>query len=185
MNLKKLVVVFLIVIINIICLDAAFASMKDVEIVNSQTKVIKDNNGTVKVRLDWLTRPGELALTVDYNGYLTQEGMVNFYLSVNGENRNFVTMKKETRNRSQKTRFISFHPTKLIDGVNKLAPIPEDTTVDYFLFRNAPYYAELGEVKVEVKFFINGRWDGDGNKEEGNYVFSFKNQLKAEMQDHF
>jgi hypothetical protein len=158
---------------------------EDLEVISSQIKTISDDNGTVTAKLDWLSRPGELCLSLDYNGFLTQEGMVNFYLVVNGETREFMTMKKEKRNRSQGIRLISFHPTKVTKGINKLAQIPDDTVVDYLLFKNAPYYSFYGEIVIEVKFFIHGRWDGDGNHNDGNFVFKFSNPIKVKPEDHF
>ncbi|MGM0598269.1 MAG: hypothetical protein ACQETH_00510 [Candidatus Rifleibacteriota bacterium] len=182
-QLKK---IFATSIIALICsLIPGYGAMKDMEIIETQSQTIKDDDGEVTVRLDWLNRPGEMAITVFYNGYLTQEGLTNLYICVNGENRDFVTMKKELKNRAQKLRIISFHPTVKKDGVNRLAKIPNDSIVDGLLFKNAPYYKQFGDVDIELKFFCHGRWDGDGNKNNENYHFKFSSSIKGFVTDHF
>lgn len=182
-QLKKLVI--LIGILFVCSNLPGYATMADLNIVHSEVKTITDSDGEVRVRVDWFARPGEMALTVTYNGFLTQEGMVNMFLTVNGETREFVTMKSELKNRAQKIRLISFHPVVNEKGINKLAAIPQDTLVDSLLFRNAPYYSQFGDMDVEIKFFIHGRWDGDGNNNNENYRFSFKSRLSDFAMDHF
>jgi hypothetical protein len=126
-----------------------------------------------------------MAISVTYNGYLTQEGLANMYLRVNGEDRTFVTMKKELKNRAQKVRIMSFHPVLKVKGVNRLASIPDDTLVDSLLFKNAPYYKQFGDINIELKFFCHGRWDGDGNNNNENYQFSFSSPVDGFSMDHF
>jgi len=163
----------------------AGAQMHDLEIVHTETKEIKDGNATISLRMDWFNRPGEMALTVTYYGYLTQEGMVNFYINVNGEQREFVTMKQEMKNRAQRVRMISFHPTVKHKKVNKLAEIPSDTVVDHLLFRNAPYYKQFGSCNVEFIFFAHGRWHGDSSNNNENFRVSFESPLTDFPKDHF
>lgn len=182
-QLKKLF--FLSLIIVAALSSSGYAAMADVNIVYSQTASVVDAEGEVKVRVDWLERPGEMAITITYNGYLTQEGMANVYLSVNGEAREFLTMKKELKNRAQKLRIMSFHPTISEKGINKLSRIPDDTLIDSLLFRNAPYYQQFGELVIEAKFFCHGRWDGDGNNNDENYRFVFNSPIKGFSMDHF
>lgn len=182
-QLKKL---FTTTFIILVCsLIPGYGAMKDMKIIESQTKTIKDADGEVTVRLDWLRRPGEMAITVFYNGFLTQEGLSNLYICVNGKQRNFLTMKKELKNRAQKLRIISFHPTEKKDGINRLARIPDDSIVDGLLFKNAPYYKQFGEIDIELKFFCHGRWDGDGNNNNENYHFKFASTVKGFVMDHF
>jgi len=163
----------------------AGAQMHDLEIVHTETKEIKDQNGTINLRMDWLKRPGEMLLTVTYYGYLTQEGMVNFYIKVNGEQREFITMKQEMKSRAQRIRFLSFHPTVKDKNVNRLAELPSDTVVDHLLFRNAPYYKQFGSCNVEIIFFANGRWHGDSNKNNENFRVTFESPLSDFAKDHF
>lgn len=174
----------LVVIMAIYALPG-IAATSDLNIIHSQTKTIIDANGKVTVKVDWLERPGEMAITIIYYGYLTQEGLTNLFLSVNGETREFLTMKKELKNRAQKLRIISFHPTVFKDGVNQLAQIPDDTIVDSLLFRKAPYYQQFGELIIEVKFFCHGRWDGDSNNNNENYRFVFNSPIQGTAVDHF
>lgn len=182
-QLKKIIVLTLLVSFAIVL--PGFTAMADLNILHSQTQTIVDNDGEVRIRVDWLERPGEMAITVTYNGFLTQEGMVNFYLNVNGEARNFITLKKELKNRAQKIRLLSFHPTEKINGVTKLMRIPDDTNVDGLLFRNAPYYKEFGDMVIEAKFFVHGRWDGDANHNNENYRFVFSSSISGISMDHF
>ncbi len=184
MNQLLKIALLSIVIMSISALPGV-AAMADLNIIHSQTETVVDADGQVSVRVDWLERPGEMAITIIYNGYLTQEGLTNFFLSVNGEAREFLTMKKEMKNRAQKLRIISFHPTVLKKGVNRLAQIPDDTLVDSLLFRNAPYYQQFGELVIEAKFFCHGRWDGDGNNNDENYRFVFNSPVKGFSMDHF
>lgn len=179
---KILVLVLVAVLFSAI---QAGAQMNDLEIVHSETKEIKDQNGTINVRIDWLKRPGEMALTVTYYGYLTQEGMVNFYINVNGEQREFLTFKQEMKSRAQRIRLLSFHPTVKHKKVNKLAELPEDTMVDHLLFRNAPYYKQFGSCDVEIIFFAHGRWHGDSSKNNENFRISFESPITDFPKDHF
>jgi hypothetical protein len=183
MNQLKKILVILSLFVLVFTLSGA--AMEDLKIVQTQIKTISDDQGDVRVRVDWFARPGEMAITITYNGYLTQEGMVNMYLEVNGEERQFMTMKKEMKNRSQKLRIISFHPVQRIDGVNRLARIPDDSLVDSLLFRNAPYYEQFGDLHIELKFFCHGRWDGDGNNDDENYRFDFSSEIKGFAMNHF
>lgn len=182
-QLKKLFFLSLVIVAGLS--SSGYAAMADVNIVYSQTASVVDADGEVRVRVDWLERPGEMAITITYNGYLTQEGMANVYLSVNGEAREFLTMKKELKNRAQKLRIMSFHPTIIENGINRLSRIPDDTLIDSLLFRNAPYYQQFGELVIEAKFFCHGRWDGDGNNNDENYRFVFNSPIKGFSMDHF
>ncbi|HNX74669.1 MAG TPA: hypothetical protein PLM07_06500 [Candidatus Rifleibacterium sp.] len=159
--------------------------MNDCDIIHSESKEITDADGTVSIRIDWLRRPGEMAMTITYNGFLTQEGLANFYIDLNGQTRDFITMKQEMKNRAQRIRILSFHPTRRENGINRLVELPENTLVDSLLFRNAPYYEQFGTLNVAVKFFIHGRWDGDGNNNNENYLFSFTSRIKDMPQYHF
>jgi hypothetical protein len=184
--MKQFKKLFATTFIILICsLIPGYGAMEDMVTIESQSKTIKDDDGQVTVKLEWLKRPGEMAITVYYNGYLTQEGMANLYICVNGERRNFLTMKKELKNRAQKLRIISFHPTVKKGGINRLARIPEDSLVDGLLFKNAPYYKQFGDVDIELKFFCHGRWDGDGNNNNENYHFKFSSSIKGFVMDHF
>lgn len=166
-------------------LSSYMANAEPDDILASQKDTIRDDNGQVTVQIDWLERPGEFALTIDYFGYLTQEGMANLYLEVNGSCREFLTMREELPDRTQRIRILSFHPLKKKAGPNMLKPLPKSSLVDHLLFANAPYYSELGKIHIEVKFFIHGRWDGDGNNNDGNFVFEFANTQKVQIPDHF
>lgn len=179
----KLLILLLVAVLFIS--GRAGAQMNDLDIVHTETKEITDADGTVKVRIDWLRRPGEMAMTITYNGFLTQEGLANFYLDVNGETREFYTMKQEMKNRAQKIRILSFHPTVRENNVNRLAELPEGTIVDSLLFRNAPYYQQFGPFNVELKFFIHSRWDGDGNNNNENFRFSFTSPITDLPKSHF
>ena len=158
--------------------SACYAASQDLVAVGKAGKTIEDTDGKVSVTLEWLTRPGEFALNIEYFGYLTQEGPVNLFLLVNGVKREFLTLKEEMPNRHQRIRLISFHPTTSKAGPNALVKLAKHEVVDYLLFKNAPYYSQFGEVKIEMKFFAHGRWDGDGNRGNENYRFSFKNPMK-------
>lgn len=175
------------VIISLIALASlCMAAERDVVPAGQVEQTIEDNNGIVTVRMEWLTRPGEFALEIDYFGYLTQEGPVNLFLMVNGVTREFLTLKEEMPNRHQRVRILSFHPTTTKKGPNALKKLSSAEMVDYLLFKNAPYYPQFGEVLLEMKFFANGRWDGDGNNSDGNFRFVMKNPLKmSEPVDHF
>lgn len=181
----KFKILMLMVMVVIFMADSACAQIDDLEIVHTETQEIVDKEGSVKLRLDWLKRPGEMALTINYNGYLTQEGMVNCYITVNGEAREFITMRQELKNRAQRTRILSFHPTIKEKDVNRLAQLPEDTLVDSLLFRNAPYYKQFGTVNIEIIFFCHSRWDGDSNNNNENYRFSFASPIADFSVDHF
>ncbi len=174
-----------VILFTLLYINQVNARMSDLDIIHSETKTIQDHEGTVSLTVDWLKRPGELALTVEYFGYLTQEGMVNFYISVNGERREFITLRRETDNRAQKIKLLSFHPTKKIENVNRLMKLPEETLVDSLLFRNVPYYKQFGEMTVEIIFFCHSRWDGDGNKNNDNYRFKFQSPITDFAVDHF
>lgn len=158
----------------------------DEEPIARQTQTISDRDGDVTVELQWLRRPGEFALTITYYGYLTQEGPVNLYLSVNGVAREFVTLPVELPNRAQQIRILSFHPSRQRkNGPSALRQLDKLETVDYQLFRNAPYYQQFGKPRLEMKFFAHGRWDGDGNRNNENYVFEFDNPVSDIAPDHF
>ncbi len=178
-------IIVLVLITMLVLTVSAGAQMNDLDIIHSESKEIVDNDGSVSIRMDWLRRPGEMAMTITYNGYLTQEGMANFFLDINGQTREFLTMKQEMKNRAQKIRILSFHPTRKENGVNRLIELPEGTVVDSLLFRNAPYYKQFGDMNVSIKFFIHGRWDGDGNNNNENYLFSFTSPIKDMPQYHF
>lgn len=170
--------------ISIICCATIFGSeLHEDSPIAKQSQSISDNDGKVTVTCEWLKRPGEMALTIDYYGYLIQEGMVNFYIEVNGEQREFLTMIKELPDRSQRVRLISFHPIrkKMEKGISALKKLEDHTLVDHLLFRNAPYYSALGKVRIELKFFAHGRWDGDSKKDNGNFVFEFTSPLKGDV----
>lgn len=181
----RIKLLLLLLVAVLIITGRAGAQMNDLDIVHSETREITDADGTVRVRLDWLQRPGEMAMTITYDGYLTQEGMVNFYLVVNGQTREFSTMKQELKNRAQKIRFLSFHPTIRENNINRLAQLPDNTVVDSLLFRNAPYYQQFGSLNVEVKFFIHSRWDGDSNNNNENFRFSFISPITDMPKFHF
>jgi hypothetical protein len=152
----------------------------------TQTQEYADADSRIRVAVDWLARPGELALTIDYYGYLVQEGMVNVYLEVNGVRREFLTCQEALPDRSQRLRLLSFHPTTgTTKGPNMLKKLPGHTMVDYLLFQQAPYYATFGEITVEVKFFAHGRWHGDPRCNNGNFRFTFASPIKGEALDHF
>ncbi|HOT28141.1 MAG TPA: hypothetical protein PLU72_08115 [Candidatus Ozemobacteraceae bacterium] len=153
----------------------------DEEPIGARAHTFVDADGEVSVTVEWLRRPGEFAVTIEYYGYLTQEGMVNCYLSINGISREFITMKEETPARRQRIRILSFHPT-VGRGLRPLGP---GEIVDYLLFRNAPYYPQFGKFEIELKFFANGRWDGDGNNSNDNYRAAFDCPLDTPAQDHF
>jgi hypothetical protein len=178
-------IILMLLVSVLFSIGQAGAQMHDLEIVHTETKEIKDRNGTINVRLDWLNRPGEMALTVTYYGYLTQEGMVNFYININGEQREFVTMKQEMKNRAQRIRMISFHPTVKHKKANKLADIPSDTVVDHLLFRNAPYYKQFGDCNIEIIFFAHGRWHGDSSNNNENFRVSFASPITDFPKNHF
>ncbi|HMM61929.1 MAG TPA: hypothetical protein PKC25_17560, partial [Candidatus Rifleibacterium sp.] len=95
---KAITLILLLTVLLFITIEAG-AQMNDLDIINSETRDITDADGTVSVRVDWLQRPGEMAMTITYNGFLTQEGLANFYIEVNGEQREFMTMKQELKNR--------------------------------------------------------------------------------------
>lgn len=168
-------------------LGNSMANAEPDDIIASEKKTVRDNNGEVTVQLDWLDRPGEFALTIDYFGFLTQEGLANFFLEVNGTRREFLTMREELPDRTQRIRILSFQPLqkRAKAGPNMLKKLPSNTLVDHLLFTNAPYYSQLGNVRIELKFFIHGRWDGDGNQNDGNFRFEFANTRLAELTDHF
>jgi hypothetical protein len=177
---KKIITLLVLIALAFININQVGAAMKDTDVINSEVREFVDADGKVKVKLDWLRRPGEMALTITYYGYLTQEGMVNLYINVNGETREFLTMKKELQNRAQQIKLISFHPTTNDNGVNRLSKLRKDTVVDSLLFKNAPYYSCFGDVNISFKFFANGRWDGDGTRNNENYNFIVKSKINGE-----
>lgn len=150
----------------------------DDEVIHSETKTTVDNDGIVKVTLQWLKRPGEMAIEINYFGYLIQEGTVNFYLSVNGVQREFMTLLHKEPLSFHKTRILSFHPTIIENGITKIKELANGEIVDKELFKNAAYYSHFGKTFIEVKFFAHGRWDGDGNNGNSNYVFEFESPIK-------
>lgn len=182
---RNLVGVVAVAMMMVMTDAAAFAAIEDEKVVARAAKTISDRDGDVKVTVEWLRRPGEFALTIDYHGYLTQEGMVNAWVKVNGIEREFVTMREELPGRVQRIRILSFHPTATIKGVNRMRPLVASETVDHMLFRNAPYYQQFGDVAIEMKFFAHGRWDGDGNRNDENYVFRFTSPITGGPADHF
>ncbi len=157
----------------------------DEDVIASQTLICKDADGEVKVTMEWHRRPGEMSLTIEYFGYLIQEGTVNFYMEVNGTRREFCTFVQRLPSHAQRIRFRSFHPTTADQGVPKLKHLPPGEVVDYLLFRNAAYYPQFGKTRVELKFFAHGRWDGDSNNGNANYVFEFESPVEEKAQDHF
>jgi len=171
--------------------DAAMNGLRDVvlsedeEVIGQHSHRFVDNDGEVAVTMEWLRRPGEFSMTIDYYGYLTQEGHVNFYLEINGTRREFVTMSEELSDRHQRIRILSFHPSIERDGARGLKPLAPGEVVDYLLFRTAPYYPQFGKANIELKFFANDRWDGDGNNGNENYKITFPCPIKAPAQDHF
>ncbi|HNW36250.1 MAG TPA: hypothetical protein PKM25_15025 [Candidatus Ozemobacteraceae bacterium] len=192
---KRVILAFTAILVTLVLFsgkaDAAMIGLSDVvlsedeEVIGQQSHTFIDKDGEVNITLEWLRRPGEFAMTIDYYGFLTQEGPVNFYLDINGTRREFVTMGEELKDRHQRIRILSFHPCIEQDGANGLKPLASGEVVDYLLFRTAPYYPQFGKVDIEMKFFAHDRWDGDGNKNNENYRISFSCPIKAEVQDHF
>jgi hypothetical protein len=178
-------IMLLVLVAVLLSAVQAGAQMHDLEIVHTETKEIKDQHGSIKIRMDWLKRPGEMVMTIDYYGFLTQEGMVNFYINVNGEQREFMTMKQEMKNRAQRIRVLSFHPTIKDKKINRLAELPNDTVVDRLLFRNAPYYKQFGACEIEIIFFAHGRWHGDSENHNENFRLSFLSPIADFSVDHF
>ena len=188
MNWKSTIIkIMVVVLVNFMSSAMATVPAAPYQARHFVDKTIKSGDSEVSVRYEWLNRPGEMAVTIDYYGYLIQEGMVNLYLEVNGEAREFVTLRQELPNRKQRIRLISYRPLKEPGkvGSNALLDLGPHEVVDHLLFRNAPYYAEFGEVRVEMKFFAHGRWDGDLSNNNGNYVFSFKSPISGEAAFHF
>lgn len=175
----------ILIILCVLIVQTGGATMLPVNVLHSETQVLKDDDGEVRVTLDWLESPGEMALTIDYYGYLTQEGMANIYLQLNGEERQFLTMLEELPDRSQRIKVMSYHPTVIDNGVNKIAPLPGNIMVDSLLFRNAAYYAQFGPTKIEMKFFCHSRWDGDSSNDNHNFVFVFNSPITDFRVDHF
>ncbi|HOT29691.1 MAG TPA: hypothetical protein PLU72_16060 [Candidatus Ozemobacteraceae bacterium] len=167
--------------------DIAEAGMpnEDIEPIGVQTHRFVDHDGEVKLTVEWLRRPGEFAVTIDYFGYLTQEGRVNCYLELNGTRREFITLRESASDRHQRIRILSFHPTVTRGSSRGLKKLTPEEVVDYLLFTNAPYYPQFGNVNVEMKFFSHGRWDGDGNNNNENYRISFPCPIKVQAEDHF
>lgn len=158
---------------------------EDLEPIGVQTHRFVDRDGEVKLTVEWLRRPGEFAVTIDYYGYLTQEGRVNCYLDLNGTRREFITLRENVSDRHQQIRILSFHPTVTHGNTRGLKKLTSDEVVDYLLFTNAPYYPQFGTVNIEMKFFSHGRWDGDGNNNNENYKISFPCPIKVQAEDHF
>lgn len=165
--------------------DEIMMRSPDEEPIGTRTHTFTDRDGEVTVTVEWLRRPGEFAVAIDYYGYLTQEGMANCYLSINGISRDFITLKEETPARHQRIRILSFHPSLAGKSGRGLRPLGPGELVDYLLFRNAPYYPQFGRFEIEMKFFANGRWDGDGNNSDNNYKIAFDCPLDMPAQDHF
>ncbi len=157
---------------------------RDEDPIAVEKKTITDLDGECTVTIEWLRRPGEFALTIDYFGYLTQEGRVNLYLEVNGARREFLTLTEELPNRHQRIRILSFHPMTGKKGPNSLKKLAPVEVVDHLLFQNAPYYPQFGTMQVQVKFFAHGRWDGDSNRNNENFVYEFQSPICAEPNDH-
>lgn len=158
---------------------------EDLEPIGVQTHRFVDQDGEVRLTVEWLRRPGEFAVTIDYFGYLTQEGRVNCYLDLNGTRREFITLRESVSDRHQRIRILSFHPTVTRGTTRGLKKLTSDEVVDYLLFTNAPYYPQFGTVNIEMKFFSHGRWDGDGNNENENYRISFPCPVRVQAEDHF
>lgn len=158
---------------------------EDAEPIGKRAHTFTDLDGEVTVTVEWLRRPGEFAVTIDYYGYLTQEGRVNCFLDINGTKREFVTLQEEAAGRHQRIKILSFHPTVERGESRGLKPLEPGEIVDYLLFRNTPYYPQFGNVNIEMKFFAHDRWDGDGNKQNGNYTVSFGCPIKVPAEDHF
>lgn len=190
------IALFIAVILSLVTVPAGIAEAsetvaeadmlcEDVEPIGVQTHTFTDRDGEVKLTVEWLRRPGEFAVTIDYYGYLTQEGRVNCYLDINGTKREFITLRENFSNRHQRIRILSFHPT-VSSGVSRgLKKLMSDEVVDYLLFTNTPYYPQFGKVNIEMKFFSHGRWDGDGNNNNENYNISFPCPIKVQAEDHF
>lgn len=159
--------------------------MEDAEPIAKKSHKFVDLDGEVIITVEWLRRPGEFAVNIDYWGYLTQEGNVNCYLDINGTRREFITLQENKKNRRQRIRILSFHPTVERGESRGLKPLNPDEMVDYLLFRNTPYYPQFGNVNIEMKFFANGRWDGDGNNYNENYKISFDCPVTDSFPDHF
>ncbi len=159
--------------------------IEDLEPIGVQTHRFVDRDGEVKLTVEWLRRPGEFAVTIDYYGYLTQEGRVNCYLDLNGTRREFITLRESDSDRHQRIRILSFHPTVTRGTTRGLKKLASDEVVDYLLFTNAPYYPQFGAVNIEMKFFSHGRWDGDANNDNDNYKIRFPCPIKVQAEDHF
>lgn len=150
----------------------------------SQSRNSKSEEVTVTV--GFLNRPGEFSLEIRYYGVLLQEGAVNCFLDVNGTSREFVCLAQEQEDGSRRVKILSFHPVVRGEdqGPNRLRAIQVGELVDYLLFRTAPYYPQLGKVKVTVRFFSNGRYGNDGNKIGGAYHFEFESPVSEAPLDH-
>ncbi|NLM17167.1 MAG: hypothetical protein GX221_05555 [Candidatus Riflebacteria bacterium] len=143
------------------------------KVIASETKSIVDNEGTVTLRLEYI-EPREMILSVMYYGYLNNEGPVNFYIDFNGQRREFMTMKTFFEDRRQLLKIISFNPLKIgKNGVPVPIDLPDSVQLDHLLFNNAYFANESGINKIEIKFFANSKWDGDGNRDNANYEFYF------------
>ncbi|MBP7634995.1 hypothetical protein KBA41_12570 [Candidatus Ozemobacteraceae bacterium] len=190
------IAVYIAVICSLVLVPAGRASasdngveadilIEDLEPIGVQTHRFVDRDGEVKLTVEWLRRPGEFAVTIDYYGYLTQEGRVNCFLDLNGTRREFITLRESFADRHQRIRILSFHPTVTRGNARSLKKLTSDEVVDYLLFTNAPYYPQFGTVNIEMKFFSHGRWDGDGNNNNENYRISFPCPIKVQADDHF
>lgn len=190
------IAVFIAIIFSLILIPSGIAAAsddiaetdvqsEDLEPMGVQTHRFVDRDGEVKLTVEWLRRPGEFAVTIEYYGYLTQEGRVNCYLDLNGTRREFITLRESVSDRHQRIRILSFHPTVALGESRGLKKLTSDEVVDYLLFTNAPYYPQFGNVNIEMKFFSHGRWDGDGNNNNENYRISFPCPIKVQAEDHF
>ena len=130
--------------------------------------------GSVQVRLDWLERPGDFALTIIYWGQLTQAGPVNLWMNLNGVNREMIALNEMPDRRQRLTIYSSQPTTTDEEGKTRIRPLEAWERVDPDLFRNAAYYPQFGQNRLEFKFFVNGRWDGDPERDNGNYFCTFQ-----------
>ncbi|MFZ2959305.1 MAG: hypothetical protein WA705_20655 [Candidatus Ozemobacteraceae bacterium] len=171
--MEMIVVISLLVLFSGGAVAAVFGAQPERVICTKQLTKAAHLGGEISVNLDWLERPGDFALTISYWGQLTQEGPVNVWISLNGIERNFVTL-TELSNRRQTVRIMSYQPTTTdSEGKNTIRPLEDFERVDPEFFRNAAYYAPFGQNTLEFKFFANGRWEGDPTKSNENYVVTF------------
>ncbi|MBF0502738.1 MAG: hypothetical protein HQM09_21570 [Candidatus Riflebacteria bacterium] len=154
-------------------LATAFGAEPERVIFSKRIPMHANRGGEISVTMDWLERPGEFALTITYWGQLTQEGPVNVWMNLNGVERGFVTL-TELPDRHQMVRILSYQPTATnADGGTILRSLEDYERVDIDFFSKAGYYTAFGQNRLECKFFVNGRWEGDPGNNDSNYVFTF------------